>query len=167
VGNLLYLFGLVGFCVGWHVVCFLLFMANKLALIVFLPIFRKYKIPTKGLKVISRLGHILIVIAMVFAANSACFCWVQMTQDMGCHASEKMASCCCDQEAEVADDTPIHQTPVLPPTFQLVELDEVVSVVGDSAVTASPNAFSAAGHKAKSLLRSPLHLFVLYATFLI
>lgn len=116
---------------------------------------------------LSHLTRIFTVIALVFATNAACFCWVQVTADSGCHASAKMKACCCTQDDQVANESPAHQIPVLPPTFQRLDVDEVVSVVDDLAVLTSPKYLLLIGHKTNSLLRSPPDLYVLHATFLI
>jgi hypothetical protein len=117
--------------------------------------------------VISRFGHILLVMTMVFATSSACFCWVQMTTDMGCHSSEEMEDCCCTQEADVADKAPVRNVPILPSVSYVLDLDEVVSVVDDLAFLPQVKLLSLAGHTVNTQLRSPPNLYLLHATFLI
>jgi hypothetical protein len=117
--------------------------------------------------VVSRLTHIFMVMAMVFATNAACFCWMQMSMDAGCHVSEKMQDCCCDQETQVDDQTPVRDVAVLPHVLQMLDIDLVVSVIDDASFLAPQKFLSFTGSERVSLLRSSPDLYLLHATFLI
>jgi len=117
--------------------------------------------------VISRLTHFFVVLAMVLATNAACFCWLQMGAESGCHAVKEMPNCCCDQEAEVTHEMPEHNVAVLPSVFYGVGND-VLSVAVDDLIFPTQEKFhSSTGHKRNCPLRSPPDLYVLHATFLI
>jgi len=117
--------------------------------------------------VISRLTHIFMILAMVFATNAACFCWMQMSMDSGCHLSEKMQDCCCDQEAQVDDQIPARDVAVLPSVLQMLDIDLIASVIDDASLFVPQKFLAFAGIERTSLLCSPPDLYVLYATFLI
>lgn len=116
---------------------------------------------------ISRLTHIFMILAMVFATNAACFCWVQMNLRSGCHASQEMKDCCCSQESQVDDQMPDRDVAVLPSVLQMLDIDLVVSVVDDASYFVPQKFFDVSGFERSSFLRSPPELYVLHATFLI
>ncbi|MGA1199370.1 MAG: hypothetical protein ACO36I_22975 [Candidatus Latescibacterota bacterium] len=119
------------------------------------------------MNVVSRLTHIFMIIAMVFATNAACFCWMQMSMDAGCHASEKMQDCCCNQETQVDDQIPARDVAVLPPVLQMLDVDLVVSEIDDASFFVPQKFLAFAGVEHASLLHAPPDLYVLHATFLI
>ena len=122
---------------------------------------------TKGFILISRLTHIFLIMAMVLATNAACFCWLQLAADSGCHAVKEMKDCCCNQEAEVTHEMPEHNVAVLPSVSYLLD-GNVFFVAVDNLIFPSQEKFhSPTGHKSNHLLRSPPDLYVLHATFLI
>jgi hypothetical protein len=104
---------------------------------------------------------------MVFATNAVCFCWMQMAATSGCHASEKMQDCCCNQEAEVDDQAPERDLAVLPSVLQMLEIDLVVSVVDETSFSIPQKTLSVSRCDRTNLLRSPPDLYVLHATYLI
>jgi len=81
--------------------------------------------------------------------------------------SEKMQDCCCRQESQVDDQTPVRDVAVLPSVLQMIDIDLVVAVVDDASFYVPQKFLAIAGLERTSLLRSPPDLYVLHATFLI
>jgi len=112
-------------------------------------------------------GRIFVVALMLFATSAPCFCWVQMVDVPGCHASAEMKDCCCSTDAAVDHNMPVRDLAILPAELHNPQLDAALLSVSELSFASDFSSLLFKGHDRGGPLRSPPDLYLLHATFLI